>query len=1542
MHKQKVLILIFLCLCCTGLKLASQITANVTQGCSPLNVSFTGVTGASAPSWTFGVGSGSSFLANPFNTYISPGNYNVTYTAMVSGSPVSYSLQITVNPNPVGSFTYTVPSTHCAPMTVQFTGSGGSAGTTYGWLFGDLSGSTGATTTHNYTSHGAFSPTMTITDFGTGCVGSATGGGTIYVSTPPTVLISGSAGLSACTAPFVTSLSGNGSTSGSPITNNLSYSWTFGNGSPPSTAANPPAISFGQGQFVVSLTVTDDNQCANTSTALVTVTQPTIAATVAGTVCINAPFPVTVQSSQPNSYWNMGDGATEVFNAPTSPFTNTVHIYSSPGPKVINITVVSGTCQTTITKNVFVEQVQANFTALPPTSSCGPSMNVTYVPQTTVNTGSSLNYYWAATLSGSAYDHATFLASNAMSPTYTYYQNSFNPYTIYEYGIPTMGFYVESNSIAHCKSLVVQHLYDSLMRPTAWFNKNKREGCVGLSVNFRDSSFTSVGRPVTSYTWNNGANPAVTISGTGTVQPQTFVYSSPGTYTPFLTISTLGGCSDVSFVDTIIVVNPPTVNMTYTPNLTVCAGQPLQVNLSASPSSTAIQHWHVTTDEGFFSGCITNSSPTFPLTHVGVHGFTISATQNGCNSTLPTTQSVTVTGPIGKLRYETSCTTRKVVTFYSDLEEVQTATLSFGDNTSTVITGNATGSFSNVTTHTYAATGNYVVTLKSINASNSCPAYTYTTPVSIRDIQAVIGTPAIPPVTTALLCAGDSIIFDGAASVDEQVGCMRGYIWNFNAPPTATAIPLYDNAVSSIKMGFPVAGIYTVSLMVKDENGCVDVQSKLFRVSSANPSFTFNSNPICFSDNPALMFNTTTTTTTNPDAITQFNWNYGDFSSPFVTTQTTTASHSFFANPPSRTYNVVLTATNSANCVSSVTHAIKINNPSASFSAPKYFVCVPEPLTFTCPPPVYATYTMSYSDSLSPRTTSAVNMFQHNFTTTGNHAVTLTVKDSAGCVNSSSLNIIGYVTPIASFTTVGASNFCARPLATIIFTSTSTTTDPVNSAITSYIWDLGTGPFATPSPSAINTFSAGTQTIFLTVAPQQGICPATFSTNIYVYGTHAYLNLNKTKFCLGETIIASLDSVQDVLDWNCNVGFGIQPSPVPVAPTQSISFTYTNALQTGTTQIIATIDSPHNACILYPTPRVIEIINLNPDFKRNLELTAPDSIHCLNVTDQFTHGVNTATTTSVTYSWNFGNGATTSAIDPVYVFPQPGTWPVTLTVKAPSLGCEASRTKNMIINALPTVTLSAKDNCPNTPFLITGSSVSGIVSGTWSPAQNIVSPVTFSTPGSPATVFVATATAAQSVDLFLSVTDGAGCTSTLSSQHVFIQQPLNLPNQDTTVIIGQPVPIAFNAGPGYSYSWTPLQTDLSCVDCHNPISTTTVNITYTVLIADDLGCAEVARTYSIIVEPKTSVDVPSAFTPNGDGINDIVYVGGWGIRKLNYFKIYNRWGQLLFETNDIAIGWNGFFNGLAQNMETYVYQVSADTYVDEKPLIKTGTIKLIR
>ena len=87
-------------------------------------------------------------------------------------------------------------------------------------------------------------------------------------------------------------------------------------------------------------------------------------------------------------------------------------------------------------------------------------------------------------------------------------------------------------------------------------------------------------------------------------------------------------------------------------------------------------------------------------------------------------------------------------------------------------------------------------------------------------------------------------------------------------------------------------------------------------------------------------------------------------------------------------------------------------------------------------------------------------------------------------------------------------------------------------------------------------------------------------------------------------------------------------------------------------------------------------------------------------------------------------------------------------------------------------------------------------------------------------------------------------------------------------------------------------------------------------------------------------DVPNAFTPNGNGVNDIIYVKGFGIAQMNW-QIYNRWGVKMFETEDLHTGWDGTYNGKLQPQEVYHYILAIQT-TDGKKYNKSGDITLIR
>lgn len=164
---------------------------------------------------------------------------------------------------------------------------------------------------------------------------------------------------------------------------------------------------------------------------------------------------------------------------------------------------------------------------------------------------------------------------------------------------------------------------------------------------------------------------------------------------------------------------------------------------------------------------------------------------------------------------------------------------------------------------------------------------------------------------------------------------------------------------------------------------------------------------------------------------------------------------------------------------------------------------------------------------------------------------------------------------------------------------------------------------------------------------------------------------------------------------------------------------------------------------------------------------------------------------------------------------------------------------------------------------------------------------------------------------------------------------------DTAVVINQP--LQFNASGGVFYTWTPA-TDLSNPSIANPIGVydgSLDSIIYKVRVSTIEGCYSDAQVKVKIFRPYPEIYVPSGFTPNNDGKNDVLRPIPVGVQKLLFFRVYNRWGQLLFSTSEINKGWDGTFEGQPQPAATYVYTVQGIDYKNSV-ITRKGTSVLIR
>jgi gliding motility-associated-like protein len=148
---------------------------------------------------------------------------------------------------------------------------------------------------------------------------------------------------------------------------------------------------------------------------------------------------------------------------------------------------------------------------------------------------------------------------------------------------------------------------------------------------------------------------------------------------------------------------------------------------------------------------------------------------------------------------------------------------------------------------------------------------------------------------------------------------------------------------------------------------------------------------------------------------------------------------------------------------------------------------------------------------------------------------------------------------------------------------------------------------------------------------------------------------------------------------------------------------------------------------------------------------------------------------------------------------------------------------------------------------------------------------------------------------------------------------------------------------GVTYTWTPSN-GLYNPNIFNPIGIyTSANdtIRYKLTVANSAGCIDSAFVTVRIFVVKPTIFVPTAFTPNNDGLNDVVRPICVGIKEIKFFSVYNRWGQLVFTTTIDRAGWDGRIDGRLQNSGVFVWMVSAVDYQGNKIFLK-GTVALIR
>jgi gliding motility-associated-like protein len=196
----------------------------------------------------------------------------------------------------------------------------------------------------------------------------------------------------------------------------------------------------------------------------------------------------------------------------------------------------------------------------------------------------------------------------------------------------------------------------------------------------------------------------------------------------------------------------------------------------------------------------------------------------------------------------------------------------------------------------------------------------------------------------------------------------------------------------------------------------------------------------------------------------------------------------------------------------------------------------------------------------------------------------------------------------------------------------------------------------------------------------------------------------------------------------------------------------------------------------------------------------------------------------------------------------------------------------------------------------------------------------------------------------VTITDANGCVITDTFNLVEKQFILDVTADQTEIELGEEVHFNSNitGGTGMeSITWNP-GIFLSCDTCKNPTAGPMKSVKYNIVAVDTNGCSS-TDTISIQVTPKYDLFVPNAFSPNNDGSNDVYEI--FGNKKIwaeVEFKIFNRWGELIFESRDHEFKWDGTFKGEMLTPQVVVYEFKV-VYVDgySAPTQK-GSITIIR
>lgn len=945
------------------------------NGCAPLNVAFLDVSLSPSPiidwEWDFGNGNSVSGVQSPFETYTDTGSWDVQLiVTTLHGCKDTLLLPdfIQAGDTPVADFL--IDTLTCASDPVQLTNLSQGADS-YFWDFDDGTSGAGFEPNHAFQDTGLLD--IMLIAFDRGCPDTMIQTAAIFVQAPfadffalPSII---------CDLPADVSILD--FTLGADH-----YEWDFGDNSPLDTTASPMHTYTQEGGFVISLFVSNDETGCVDSMELLVQIQLVEADFVVDTIFGCRPLTVQFTDSSYNPLqwrWDFGDGSPPVFAA------NPTHTYADTGRFAVRLQVsnsLSCTDDTLVSPLISVYQPQPDFT-VPDRTGCAP-FTVDF-DNLTASLAPVVTWQWNLGIPGTT--------SSLFEPTFTY-------------GPGVYAVSLTATDSIGCVNSISKPNYIQVTEPVADFFANYPINCPNNQLLFTS---TSLGFGL-SYAWDFGDGT------TSIAQNPAKTYPNAGVYTVSLTVTDVLGCTSTLTRTAYITIATPQITLLADTTSSDCP--PLLVNFTGvAVSPHNFTSWQWTFGDG---GTSILQNPSHIYGAPGIYDLDISgADSSGCAASFSSPGLISVGGPTGSFTFGPQAACPGVPIQFT-----------------------ATGT--NVAIYQWDVGGGFLPIGQQITHIYQTPGL-YNPALIIEDsagCQVVVpGTNTLeiyqPPIVNfnnnpALLCDSGLVSFTDL-SLASASSSLATWEWDFG-DLSGTSLQqnpthVYDNP-----------GTYNVQLIVSSSQGCADTLLEVAAVEVvASPTVLIGASDT--SGCAPFLVQFTDLSPASNSAIANWQW---DFSGAGSTLQ-----NPLQVFPTANTYPVTLTLTDIYGCTGRDSTTINVFPvPQADFTGDDLSGCAPHPVQFTPLTPNAVDWRWDFGDNSPP-------VFAedplHIYTADGTYDVKLRVWDVNGCTDS--LTRIAYVVldhPNANF---AVSDTIICPGETLTFTDLSQGIVPLST----WLWDFGNG-----------------------------------------------------------------------------------------------------------------------------------------------------------------------------------------------------------------------------------------------------------------------------------------------------------------------------------------------------------------------------------------------------------------------------------------------------------------------------------------------------